>query len=146
MAILEWNKPAKAQSTTDHNNSCGFEGGPAGGYMPNMDEINRLKWKAKLVGKTTDHPQVEIRKGVCGTQLTMIVSLGNGYNYKGYKADNKNDPKKETFGWNEYGTRGINVHIAANGGIRMTFAELNELQTAVQEAREFLESLVNTTE
>lgn len=133
MSILNWNKPVKVASSAEHIATEGFDGGPAGGYVPNMSEEDKLKWKAKLVGKTTNHPQVEIRKSFDRVQFTMIVSLGNGYTYKYYKPD--------VAPGNYYHTKGVNVHIAANGGVQMTFDQMSELQQAVQEAKEVLETL-----
>lgn len=130
--VLMWDKPQKVLSVADWKDSYGFEDGPTGGYVPNMSSEDAARWKAKLVGKTTTHPQVEIRKSKGSTQLTVVVSLGTGYNYKYYKAV----PKR-----GEYETQGVNVHVALNGGLQLTFEELDEFYQAVQEARHVLEEL-----
>ncbi len=49
---------------------------PPGVYTPNMNEDDKLRWKAKLVGKRGGIKQVEIRKTTTnGTQLLIIVSM-----------------------------------------------------------------------
>lgn len=142
MTMLNWNKPEKIRTKQEWEDHSGFCSGPTGGYVPNMSEQDRLSWKAKWVGKTTAHPQVEIRRGFGGSQLLLIVSMGEGYTYKGYKPK---DPTKvqSSAGQYSYATHGVNVHLAANGGIQMTFDELNELHAVVQEARTALEALKN---
>lgn len=132
MTILMWDKPAKAKTVEEWKTDAGFDGGPAGGYVPNMRIEDAYRWKAKVVGKTTDHPQVEIRKSFATGQLVLIVSLGNGYNYKFYKVD----PARH-----EYNTKGVNVHMATNGGLQMSFQDVNDMHAAVTEAREYLETL-----
>lgn len=137
MSVLSWDKPKRKLSVAKWRESYGFEDGPAGGYVPNMSDKDKRKWKAKLVGATTDHPQVEIRKSSKAVQLTVIVSLGKGYNYKYYKV-------KNTPGLAQYSTKGVNVHIALNGGMQLTFAEMAELNDAVLEAKQVLENLNST--
>ena len=136
MGILMWDKPKRAKNVQAWKDSYGFEDGPAGGYVPNMSEKDKRRWKAKLVGKTTDHPQVEIRKSTKAVQLTMVVSLGNGYNYKYYKVDETKH--------SSYHTKGVNVHVALNGGLQLTFDEMDEMQTAVAEAKAFLQNLITS--
>lgn len=133
MGILSWDKPKKAKTTAEWANDGGFDGGPVGGYLPNMSKEDEKKWKAKLVGKTTDHPQVEIRKTV-NCQLLLIVSLGKGYNYKYYKA---NPTPRDG-----YSTKGINVHLSTNGALQLTFKEMQEMNEAVEEAKAFLINLI----
>jgi hypothetical protein len=132
MGVLNWTKPAKKLSPKEWANSYGFEEGPTGGYVPNMSDEDMKRIKPKLIGKTTDHPQIELRK-TFGAQLIVIVSLGNGYNYKGFKADSKKDDWKSG-----QHTKGFNIHWAANGPIQMTFAEMDEIYAAIAEAKEVL--------
>ena len=127
--LLMWDKPKRAQTLEDWQTSTGFDGGPAGGYVPNMSDQDAQRWRAKLVGKTTGSPQVEIRRTM-GSQVLLIVNLGGGYAYKGYKREH---------------TQGVNVHFSANGPLQMTFDELAELAQVVSEAREYLETLSTTT-
>lgn len=147
-----WDKPKKVQTTAEWKDGYGFDGGPTGGYMPNMSDADTKQWKAKITGTKLGFPQVEIRK-TAGAQMTIIVNLGAGYNYKYYKAV---DPEYE--GWTiadwrakfptlERGytdeqitrrlfpTKGINVHLALNGPAQLTFAEMGEMQQAIEEAK-----------
>jgi hypothetical protein len=135
MPILEWNKPEKISTTQQWADNNGFEDGPRGGYVPNMAEEDKKKWKAKLVGKTTLFPQVEIRKSLGGVNMTIIVSLGRGYNYKFYKATGH-----ENINGSGAKTEGVNVHIALNGGAQLTFEQMAEMGLAVKEAKEKLEA------
>lgn len=81
---------------------------------------------------------VEIRKTLnLGVSLTLIVSLGTGYKYKNYQPPGVRRPGH----YGSYKTEGVNVHMALNGGGQLTFAEMVELQEAVQEARVVLENL-----
>ena len=127
MPVLCWNKPERAVPAAEHA-LISFDGGPAGGYLPNMSDEDARKWKAKLTGTRKGFPQVEIRKSFPSVQMLVIVSLGNGYTYK------HNKPA-DTAG------RNINVHMALNGGAQMSFAEMTELQEAVEESRQALLAL-----
>ena len=122
MTILVWDKPDKVNSTQAWEQQHVFDGGPPGGYVPNMSDEDAEKWRAKLVGHRSGHPQVEIRK-TAGSQILLIVSLGDGYKYKSCTPEN---------------TKGVNVHLSLNGAIQFTFAEMQELNQAVNEAREYL--------
>lgn len=154
--ILRWDVPKKVD----------------GGYMPNMSEADQLSWKAKITGKKLGYPQVEIRKTTeRGSQVVIIVNLGLGYNYKYYRAEQKEDElqyylnqgikteddfvkkyseennfyseeeARETYRRMVYPTRGINVHIATNGPIQMTFAEMEDMRAAIEEAKVVLTDL-----
>lgn len=50
-------------------------------------------------------------------------------------------PAERDFQRNKYPTKGINVHMATNGPIQMTFEEMQDMQKAVDEAKLALESL-----
>ncbi len=126
--LLMWDKPAKKMAVDEWKDSYGFEDGPTGGYLPNMSDQDAARWKAKLVGKTTSSPQVEIRRTLGSYQLLLIVSLGGGYKYKWYTREQ---------------TQGVNVHLSANGPIAMSFQDVQDMSTVVQEAREYLENLSN---
>jgi hypothetical protein len=136
MGILMWDKPKKAMSTENWK-EISFEDGPSGGYVPNIAEEDLDKWRAKLVGKTSASPQVEIRSSIGGAQLLIIVNLGGGYKYKSYVRKGE----KLEGRWGGYETGGINVHMALNGGAQFTFDEFAQIQQAVTEAKEFLENL-----
>lgn len=138
MGILMWETPKKAMSTEDWKNHAGFDGGPVGGYVPNVSAEHLGRWRAKLVGKTTSSPQVEIRTSAGGAQLLIIVNLGGGYKYKGYVRKGENP----TGGWRlGQETGGINIHMALNGGVQFTFEEMDQMHQAVAEAKAFLEAL-----
>lgn len=94
MPILNWDKPKKARSKADWENYAGFDGGPVGGYVPNMSDADASSWKAKLVGHTKGRPQVEIRRQCGPSLLLVIVNLGTGYNYKQYVSDTDLDVHK----------------------------------------------------
>jgi hypothetical protein len=129
--ILSWDKPVKKAPVEEHQ-SWSFDGGPPGGYVPNMSEEDSKKWKAKLTGQKKGFPQVEIRRTVTGSQLLIIVNLGKGYTYKYLK------PDVDSWGRS---TQGFNVHMSMNGPIQMTFEDISELNEAIEEAKEFLENL-----
>jgi hypothetical protein len=161
MGILFWDKPKKKLSKAEWEESYGFEDGPTGGYVPNMSDEDAARWKAKITGQKLGFPQVEIRK-TAGSQMTIIVNLGEGYNYKQYRARDEKYPHPMTKAkWceihPEYAkyangddayyrrigapTEGINVHIALNGPAQLTFEEMDELHQAIQEAKAVLEKL-----
>lgn len=124
MSILSWDKPKKATSKEVHDANHVFDGGPVGGYVPNMSDEDMGKWKAKLTGTRRGHPQVEIRKTL-GSQILLIVSLG-GYTYKYYTPENTKDK---------------NIHFSTNGPLQMTFADIHEMYGAIEEAKEYLQNL-----
>lgn len=72
MTVLSWDKPKRKKSVDEWKNDRVFDGGPPGGFIPNMSEEDQLKWKATIVGKTTATPAVEIRK-VAGSQIKIVV-------------------------------------------------------------------------
>lgn len=131
MPILDWNKPSKLMDNGERERHYGFDGGPPGGYVPNMSDKDSAKWKAKLVGHKSGHPQVEIRKTAGDTQILAIVCLGDGYKYKHYSPEN---------------TKGVNIHLSLNGPAQISFEEMTELHEAVAEGREFLASLSHKAE
>jgi len=118
---LCWDKP-KQVMTKEERGAYTADGSPPGCYVPNMSHSDIKKWKAKLLGKKSGFPRVEIRKN----SFVVVVSLGNGYAYKFYKPEH---------------TKGIQVHIASAGPIQLTFKELDELNDAVNEARDVLVAL-----
>lgn len=126
--VLEWNKPKKAQPVEDWKTQS-FDGGPDGGFIPNMDDEDRYKWKAKLTGQKLGFPQVEIRKSTQGGEMVIIVNLGKGYNYKGYRAE----PDR----WSR-STANKHIHIALNGPAIMTFEDFENMKLAIEEAKERL--------
>lgn len=156
--ILKWDRPKKVMTVEEWANNYGFEDGPTGGYAPNMSVADQLSWKAKITGTKLGFPQVEIRKKTQrGSQVLIIVNMGEGYNYKSYEAINKRAYSDMNRAWfaKQYGkaeaddqynrymfpTRGINIHISTNGPIQMDFAELADMNSAIEEAKTALLSL-----
>jgi len=70
--VLTWDVPKKAIPKEEWKKQS-FDGGPAGGYVPNMSYLDRLKWKAKHING--DDQRVEIRKTFeeTGAQVLAIV-------------------------------------------------------------------------
>ncbi len=140
MSILMWDKPKKVLSKKQWEESYGFEDGPTGGYISNMSQDDKSRWKAKVTGQKLGYPQVEIRKEA-GSQLLIIVNLGDGYNYKYYRAEQKSPPDK-LWDFSHTGTFGICVHMSLNGPAQLTLKEMGELNLAVEEAKAHLNTLV----
>lgn len=155
MKILIWDKPKKNRSTAEWEN-ISFDGGPKGGYVPNMSEEDEQRWKAKLVGTKTGYHQIEIRKKAGDSLMTIIVSLGGGYNYKHYTVEgpyhnktpedfpsgySKDQDEIDRYALIGRTTLGLNVHMSMNGPAQMTFRDMDHLQLAIAEARETLEGL-----
>jgi hypothetical protein len=156
--ILTWDKPAKKMTAQEWREYYGFDGGPSGGYMPNMSDDDAAKWKAKLTGTKLGFPQVEIRKSFRSSQLTCIVNLGNGYNYKQYRARSEKYYGKTPadFASQYYmsditqekideraardSTAGIQIHLAMNRPAQLTFDDMAELNEAILEAKAYLEA------
>jgi len=124
MGLIMWNKPKKIMTKETRRNRFQSDCGVPGTYVPNISGEDRKRWKGKIVGKTTDSPQVEIRKN----EFVIVVSLGEGYKYKYYNRDE---------------TKGINLHIGASGPIQLTFEEWNEMKKVVEEALQVLRELSN---
>ncbi len=75
-SVLYWGKPAKLIDQKIHNETYIFDGGPLGGYVPNMSLDDRRKWKAKLVGVRSSTPTVEIRKEMGSNVLIKVTKEG----------------------------------------------------------------------
>jgi hypothetical protein len=125
MSILMWGAPKKLRTPQQNAEHYGFEDGPTGGYVPNMSENDALRWKAKMTGQKRGVKQIELRKSFRSAQVTIIVTLDGGYTYKYYGS--KDYP--------HLSTEGIQIHMATNGPIQMSFDEMAEMNGAVQEAK-----------
>lgn len=153
MTVLMWDKPKKVRSKKEWEEHTGFDGGPTGGYAPNMSDDDANRWKAKLVGTKTGFPQVEIRKAAGSALMTIIVNLGYGYNYKQYTVTDDRDYAKSRYSDREAefyrliarSTSGINVHVSANGPMQMTFADIEDMQSAIDEAKAALQEHLGQT-
>ena len=129
--MINWDKPKKVHDPEDMPS---FDGGPPGGYVPNMTEEDMRSWKGKIVGKKLKQPQVELRKtfgehfGGAYAQVLIIVSLtGTGFKYGYYDRDQ---------------TKDVNIHISMNGAAHMTFEQLDEMNEAIEEAKQLLTTLL----
>lgn len=122
--MLMWEKPEKVLSKEDWANSGIFDGGPTGGYIPNMSDADRSAWKAKYIkGK---FPRVEIRKTTTnGTQILIVVSTG-GFPGRNGKAETRSEGK--------------HVRISLNGPAFFSKSEFIQLNLAIDEARRLLEA------
>lgn len=138
MSVLNWDKPKKVRTPQQNAENYGFEDGPTGGYQPNMSDADAASWKAKETGMKTGFPQVEIRKtfsaSAGATMCLIIVNLGKGYKYKSY------EPVASPKTWGRT-TAGINVHVSLNGPLQMTFKDVEEMHSAIQEAKDYLAAL-----
>jgi hypothetical protein len=124
MSVLSWEKPKRAQSVEKWK-SLSADGAPPGVYTPNMSSTDMLKWKAKLVGTKSGLPRIEIRK-TANSQVLIIVSQG-GFPPKCFTPDIIGEK--------------YNIHISANGPIWLTWAEMDEMKQAIEEAKAKLQSL-----
>lgn len=117
---LDFEKPKKKISTEDWKKNYSFDGGPEGGYVPNMSETDRQKLRAKTFYKTDD-PRIEIRTSR-SAQVVIVVRLEETFkmHYTKSYLDNKN------------------VRISANGPIQLSFDEFKELNDGINEARDLL--------
>ena len=128
--VLYWDKPKKVMTKEEWAGNQA-DGAPPGTFTPNMSDEDRAKWKAKLVGQKTGFPQVEIRKD----STVIIVSL-NGYKYRHYdtRRTPENLAKARRFDRDASFADWPVVHFASAGPMQLTYQELDELQSAIQEA------------
>jgi len=118
--ILSWDKPARKNTSEEHEKTYSSDSGIPGTCMPNMSLDDRKKWKAKLTKHTLGRPQVEIRKEIMETSVLIVVSLVG-----------KATVGKQTGG---------NIRISANGPIVMGYTTWQTMQDAIQEANTFLKN------
>lgn len=81
-------------------------------------------WNVTLKNNPT---QLELRKKFGEGNVLLIVNSGGGYNWKFYKIDGL-----------YRSTKGLNIHMAANGPLQMTFDQWDELNSVIQRAKTFL--------
>ena len=137
-SLLNFDVPKKVK------HDYGFEDGPTGGYMPQMGDEDRRRWKAKKFNIGKENARIELRRsmpgGVSGrgdaTQVHIIVAL-DGWDYS-KKFESREENPKPGKHWN-YDTRGLNVRMSMNGPLLMTFELFNEINQIVTEARTYLE-------
>jgi hypothetical protein len=137
MSLLSWDRPKRAHTPAAHAEAFGADGAPPGTYVPNMSDEDAERWKAKVTGQKRGVLQVEIRRSFPrGGDLVLIVCLNGGYTYKSYK------PRDPSARWCNWGvTDDRQIHLAINGALQLTFDEIAEIQTVVEEARAKLREL-----
>ena len=113
----------------------GFDGGPEGGYVPQMSQADACRWKAKSFNLGKENARVELRKAFNYTRVTIFVAM-DGWDYA---AKYENRTGKETGGYFHTDTRGLNVRMSMNGSLLLTFEQFAEINQIVQEAKEYLE-------
>jgi len=133
--LLNFDKPKKVP------NDAGFDGGPIGGYVPQMNQSDAERWKAKRFNKGKENDRIEIRKTFTGinnghgkTQVTIFVALD------GWDFSSKNEYRNSESGDNYFhkDTRGLNVRMSMNGPLLMTFEQFGEINQIVEEAKNLL--------
>ena len=141
--LISFDKPAKVEI------DAGFDGGPVGGYVPQMSDADAVRWRAKLVNRGKDGARIELKKKFTGinngqgsTQVSMIVAL-DGWDYAA--KHEARTAKAPTSDWFHTDTRGLNVRMSMNGPLLMTFEQFAEINQAVQEAADVLrDTQINT--
>lgn len=144
--LLDFAKPAKVDV------GGGFDGGPEGGYVPQMSKTDAQRWKAKQFNIGKENARIELRKtfgginnGQGSTQVTMFVAL-DGWDFAA-----KHEYRRAFVrGQSDYfhnDVRGLNVRMSMNGPLLMTFEQFAEINAIVEEAKHYLtESLKKDTE
>ena len=137
--VVMWDKPERVISKEDWK-AISADSAPPGVYTSNMSDEDMGRWKSKVVGATLGSPQIELRKvfsgsykklpgerwgsGFCANMLVIVAT--KGFQYKGVKREESVD---------------YNVYISMNAGAAMTFVEYEEMQQAIQEAKDKLAEL-----
>lgn len=128
--ILSFDKPAKVKI------DAVFDGGPPGGYVPQMSNADAEKWKAKHFNKGKEGERIEIRKTFEGAQVFIIVAKD------GWDLASKREylvPPVKVYDGRSYPqgtcTKGFNVRISTNGAMLMSFDVWDEFVQAVEEAK-----------
>ncbi len=114
MPLLVWDKLPKKMPVEDWK-TISADGAPPGVYSPNLSREDAQKWRAKLCGHKSGHPQVEIRTSKGGCQLLIIVSVQGNIKYQGRIEE-------------------CNVRISSNGPVQFRFEDFEEMKVAVAEA------------
>jgi hypothetical protein len=138
VGLLFWDKPEKVMSTEKWK-SISADGAPPGVYLPNMTDEDAERWKAKIKYAKTDHPQVEIRKTVRGSQMVLIVAL-DGWTYRpsGHVVGETREGESN---YRHHATEGYQVRMSVNGPLWWKWPDFLDLTIAVHEARNVLTAL-----
>ena len=126
--LLNFDKPEKVKI------DAGFEGGPDGGYVPQMSQEDAMSWKAKKFNIGKENARIELRKSYRPTQVFIIVALDGWDLAKKYESREKSDDQKvfQTI------TKGLNVRMSMNGPLLLTFDKWQEIHDIVEEAKYYL--------
>lgn len=125
MPTLSFAKPKKAMSSEEYANSYSSDCGVPGTYSGNMNQEDRLRWKAKLVGSRSGNHQIEIRTVEPRSNLVVVV---NG-------AMDQPQAKKPFY---RMEGEPFSIKLSANGPTFYDPALWERLQEAVEEARKVL--------
>lgn len=143
--LLNFTKPAKVEI------DAGFDGGPTGGYVPQMSEADAVRWRAKHFNLGKEGARIELKKKFTGinngqgsTQVSMIVAL-DGWDYAA-KHEHRRTFQRGVDDWFHTDTRGLNVRMSMNGPLLMTFDQFREINDIVNEAEHYLKYSNNNTQ
>lgn len=70
MSKITFQKPAKI--TSDPNTLGGFDGGPVGGYVPNMNDASAAQWRGKLINAGKANCRLEVRCQINGCNIVLL--------------------------------------------------------------------------
>jgi hypothetical protein len=150
VGLLSFEIPKKVRSTEEHNRINSSDSGIDGTYVPNMSEEDRRKWKARHV--KGENERVEIRKGIGGVQLVIIVYKEKFKNGQIEPIKPEYDGENETY--QEYFKKIDEYHewykgyhddikISMNVSLSISNAEFDELNQAILEAKEYMKGNEN---
>lgn len=125
MTLLNFKVPEKKSM------GGGFDGGPVGGYVPQMSYEDAERWKCKIFNEGKENSRIEIRKSFDCVQIFIIVAKD------GWDLSSKNE-KRNANSTLYFDTKGLNVRMSMNGSLRLTFEQFEEIGKIVEEAKEYL--------
>jgi len=105
LSLINWNKPEKV------NKGGSFDGGPPGGYVPQMSDGDAQQWRGKHINKGKSGERIELRRTFKGpghySQVLIVVDSSN-------------------------------VVMSSNGKIQMSHSNFVEFAATVMEANRML--------
>lgn len=129
MTLLNFDKPKKVKI------DGGFDGGPEGGFIPQMSDTDAKRWKAKAFNLGKEGARIELRKTFGSSQVFIIVAL-DGWDLAA-KNEHRRAPTRSN--WHT-DTRGLNVRMSMNGPLLLTFEHFAEIDQIVKEAHDYLKA------
>lgn len=136
--LLDFAKPTKVDV------GGGFDGGPEGGYVPQMSKADAERWKAKQFNLGKENARIELRKNFGNTQVFIIVAL-DGWDLAA-KYEHRRPYKRGDDVCFHTDTRGLNVRMSMNGPLLMTFDQFAEFSAIVEEAKQYLTENLKQTD